>query len=70
MVLSVDATIYKLRERVSPSLAHVLSWVVGMELGGLLFSPGQKSWTKAAVGSAAESKLFCISEGSPQWIPK
>lgn len=62
VVLSADVTIYKLRKRVSLSLAPALSWVVGVEQ--VTCSPGRNDWAKAA-GSGVPSKPFCITECLP-----
>ena len=64
MVLSVDLTIYMLRERVSLSLAPVLFGDWKQSRHSLLFFSEQNNWMKAA-GSETASKPFCISECLP-----
>lgn len=70
--LSAYMTIWKQRRRVSRPLALVLSWVVVAEQAacGWCFSPlGRTSGLKAH-GSAAVSKVLCISECLTYFISK
>lgn len=64
MVLSEDMAIYKLRERVSGSLAPTLSWVVRMEQAGCS-SPLDRTTRQSLTRSVVASKPFCISECLP-----